>query len=102
MLERQVILPLSVRGYLNEIAGYIIEFSTIEHAIRYVHELVAEINDLSYLADSLPASTSPFVLQYHEYAKRYNVKQGVWCVIFHIEGDYVIVDRLLPSKLVVS
>ena len=100
MLERQVILPLSVRGYLNEIASYIIELSTIEHAIRYVHELVTEINDLSYLADSLPASTSPFILQYHENAKRYNVKQGVWCVIFHVEGKYVIVDRLLPAKLV--
>ena len=102
MTERKVILPLSVREYLDKIADYIIEFSTRDHAIRYIHELVAEISDLSYLADTLPPSDSPFVLKYHEKAKRYNVKHGVWCVIFHIEGDFVIIDRLLPSILVYS
>ena len=89
MKERQVILPLSVREYIGEIADYIIELSTHDHALRYVHELVAEINNLSYLADALPASDSPFVLKYHGKAKRFNAKHGVWCVIFHIDGDFV-------------
>jgi plasmid stabilization system protein ParE len=102
MKERQVILPLSVREYLGEIADYIIELSTHDHALRYVHELVAEINHLSYLADALPASDSLFVLKYHEKAKRFNAKHGVWCVIFHIDGDFVIIDRILPAKLVTS
>lgn len=102
MIKRQVILPLSVRDYLGEIADYIVGLNSPEHAVSYVHEFVAEINRLSYLADSLPVSTSPFILQYHEHAKRFNVKQGVWCVVFHIEGNFVIIDRILPSKLVTS
>ena len=102
MTERQVILPLSVREYLGEIADYIVALNNRDHASRYVHELVAEINNLSYLADTLPISDSPFVLKYHDKAKRYNVRHGIWCVIFHIDGDFAIIDRILPSKLVSS
>lgn len=100
MTERQVILPMSVREYLGEIADYIVALNNRDHALRYVHELVAEIYNLSYLADTLPSSDSPFVLKYHDKAKRYNVKHSIWCVIFHIDGDFVIIDRILPSKLI--
>ena len=100
MMERQVILPITVRYDIDEIADYIIGLNTREHAVQYVRELLAEISELSFLADTLPVSTSPFILQYHKNAKRYNIKHGVWCVIFLVENNYVIIDKILPSKLV--
>ena len=102
MIERQVILPFTVRDDIGEIADFIVELSTREYAMRYVYELISEIADLSYIADALPVSTSLFVLQYHEKAKRYNVKHGIWCVIFHVEGYYVIVDKILAAKMIVD
>lgn len=100
MRERRVIIPLSVRLYMDEIADHIIELSRPEHAVRYVHEMVAEINELSYMADMLPESHSTYIKKHHPDAKRYNIKHGTWCVIFHVEGEYVIVDKILPSSLI--
>ena len=100
MRVRRVIIPLSVRLYMDEIADHIIELSRPEHAVRYVHEMVAEINELSYMADMLPESHSTYIKKHHPDAKRYNIKHGTWCVIFHVEGEYVIVDKILPSSLI--
>lgn len=80
MKERLVIIPLSVRLYMDEIADHIIELSRPEHAVRYVHEMVAEINELSYMADILPESHSTYIKKHHPDAKRYNIKHGTWCV----------------------
>ena len=102
MRERRVIIPLSVRRYMDEIADHIIELSRPEHAVRYVHEMVAEINELSYMADMLPESHSTYIKKHHPDAKRYNIKHGTWCVIFHVEGEYVIVDKILPSSLITN
>ena len=98
MRERRVIIPLSVRLYMDEIADHIIELSRPEHAVRYVHEMVAEINELSYMADMLPESHSTYIKKHHPDAKRYNIKHGTWCVIFHIDGDFVKVDRIVLSS----
>lgn len=100
MKERLVIIPLSVRLYMDEIADHIIELSRPEHAVRYVHEMVAEINELSYMADILPKSHSTYIKKHHPDAKRYNIKHGTWCVIFHVEGDFVMVDRIMLSASV--
>lgn len=100
MKERRVIIPLSVRLYMDEIADYIIGVSRPEHAVRYVHEMVAEMNELSYLADMLPESYSTYIKKHHPNAKRYNIKDGTWCVIFHVEGDFVMVDRIVLSSSV--
>ena len=102
MRERRVIIPLSARLYMDEIADHIIELSRPEHAVRYVHEMVAEINELSYMADMLPESHSTYIKKHHPNAKRYNIKHGTWCVIFHVEGEYVIVDKILPSSLITN
>ena len=100
MRERRVIIPLSIRLYMDEIAAHIIEVSRHEHAVRYVHEMVTEINELSYIADMLPESYSTYIKKHHPKANRYNIKHGTWCVIFHVEGDFVMVDRIVLSSSV--
>lgn len=100
MTEYRVIIPLSVRLYMDEISDHIIAISRPEHAIRYIHEMIAEIRTLSYLADALPYSQDSFIKRIHPHGKRFNIKHGTWCIIFHIEQDYVIVDRIIPSSSV--
>ena len=100
MTEYQVIIPLSVKLYMDDISDQIIAISRPEHAIRYIHEMIAEIRTLSYLTDALPNSQSPFVKKIHPEGKRLNIKHGTWCIIFHIDRDYVIVNRIIPSTSV--
>ena len=50
----------------------------------------------------LPESHSTYIKKHHPDAKRYNIKHGTWCVIFHVEGEYVIVDKILPSSLITN
>lgn len=100
MTLRRVIVPTSVRGELDVLAEYIISISTPEHAERYTTELVAEIRQLSYLADSIRRSYNPYVLSFHPRAKQIPLRHGVLTAIFHVEGDFVIIDKLIPSKLI--
>lgn len=100
MKEFRVIIPLSIQLYMDEITDHIIAISHPEHAIRYIHEMIEEIRTLSYLADALPDSQSHFVKKIHPQGKRFNIKHGTWCVIFHIDHEYVIIDRIISSSSV--
>ena len=85
---------------IDSIADFIISISTPEHAIRYKNQLISEIATLSYLADAIAFSDWKTAMECHPKAKRLITKNRKWNVIFHIDGDFVIVDKLIPSKLV--
>ncbi len=85
---------------IDSISDFIISISTPEHAIKYKNQLISEIETLSYLADTMGFSQWKTAKKFHPKAKRLITKNRKWNVIFHIEGNYVIVDKLIPSKLV--
>ena len=60
MRERRVIIPLSVRLYMDEIADHIIELSRPEHAVRYVHEMVADMKKVQWTFDSEAENKTSF------------------------------------------
>ena len=68
-------------------------------AIKFLERLRREIESLSYLADTLPRSPYGIPLLYHPNAKTMTVGNRKLTVIFHTDGDYVIVDKILPSAL---
>ena len=55
---------------------------------------------LSILADIYPPSRYADIRRYHSRARRMVSHNKRWVYIFHIEDDTVIVDRILPSKLI--
>ncbi len=85
---------------IDSISDFIISVSTPEHAIRYKNQLIAEIKTLSYLADAIAFSDWKTAKECHPQAKRLITQNKKWNVVFHIDGDYVIIDKLIPSKLV--
>lgn len=85
---------------LDSIADFIISISTPEHAIRYKNQLINEIGELSYLAGPMAYSQWKTAKEIHPKAKRLITKNKAWNVIFHIDGDFVIVDKLIPSKMI--
>ena len=87
---------------IDDIADFIVEVSTPEHAVRYARELQAEIMTLRYLADIIPESRYLSVRHYHPHAKQLRTHNKQLNIIFHIEGNIVIVDKILASKMIIN
>ena len=72
----------------------------MDAAIRYAKRIRMEIEELSYHADVMPKSKYQLPKLYHPDAKTLVIGNKKLTVVFHIDGDYVIVDKILPSVLV--
>lgn len=96
----KVAISKNVFTEIEEIADFIIKISTPEHAIKYKNQLISEIAALSYMADVINYSQWKVAKRCHPKAKRMITKNKKWNVIFHVEGFYVIVDKIIPTKMV--
>ncbi|MBO4613299.1 MAG: hypothetical protein J5671_09075 [Bacteroidaceae bacterium] len=70
-----------------------------EGAIRYANNMRAEIKMLSVYADCIGRTTSKTLRKIHPEARRMVSHNRRWIYVFHIEEDFVIVDRILPAKM---
>ncbi len=59
----------------------------------------AEIKMLSLYADLYHKTTSRTFLKIHPEARHMVSHNRRWDYVFHIEGEYVIIDRIIPAKL---
>ena len=96
----KVSVSKTVLAEIEEISDFIISISTPEHAIRYKNQLISEIATLSFWGGIINNSQWKTAKKCHPKAKRYITKNRKWNVIFHLDGDDVIVDKLIPSKMV--
>ena len=69
-------------------------------AVRYAKAMRNEINSIGIFADCFQRSTSPHILSIHPKARRMVSHNKRWVYVFHIDGDFAIVDRILPAKIV--
>ena len=100
MTQKKVILSETVRLDIGAISDFIISVSRPEHAERYTQNLLDELADLSYLATMRPECPWKLPKRYHSHAKTMPICRRKLTAIFHIEGDYVVVDKILPSSLI--
>ena len=102
MKEYTVKILDTVFADIDNIADYIVKVSTPEHAAKYSRELQAEIMSLRYFAGIIPESRYRTVLQYHPHAKQLRTRNKLLNIIFHIEGNVAIVDKILASKMIIN
>lgn len=95
-----MIVTDDVEEYFVELMRFIASNYTTESAIRYAKRIPKEIEPLSYLAPILPKSNYEMPKLYHPDAKTYLIGSKKLTAIFHIDGEYVIVDKILPSALI--
>jgi len=100
MTQKKVILSETVRLDIGAISDFVISVSRPEHAERYIQNLLDELAELSYLATMRPECPRKLPKRYHSQAKTLPICRRKLTAIFHIEGDYVIVDKILPSSLI--
>ena len=100
MREYRVIIEDDVEDYFTNLLQFVAGNSTLDFALRYVKSIRQEIERLSYLAPMLPPSKYGIARLYHPEAKTTTIANRKLTVIFHIQGDYVIVDRIMPSCMI--
>lgn len=101
MKEYKVKILDKVFADIDDIADFIVSVSSLEHAVKYARELGAEIMSLRYLAGIIPESRFLSIKRYHPHARQLRTHNKQLNIIFHIEGDMVIVDKILASKMIV-
>lgn len=100
MREYRVIIEDDVEDYFINLLQFVAGNSTLDFALRYVKNIRQEIERLSYLAPMLPPSKYGIARLYHPEAKTTTIANRKLTVIFHIQGDNVIVDRIMPSCMI--
>ena len=85
---------------MRDVARFIISVSRPSHAERYADEMEAELNTLSYMATMLPEAKYRYPKRFHPGAKMMKLHNKPLSAIFHIEGEYVVVDRIVHSSMI--
>lgn len=83
---------------LRQIREFVSSIYREETGFKFVKRMFLEITPLSVSADAFPLSRFQTARTIHPEAKTLSIMKHHWTVVFHIDGDYVVVDRILPSN----
>jgi len=100
MKTYQIQIKKGVKKNIELIKDFIVNKTNIEHAILYTEELYAEIESLTYLADYIKISEWKTGKRFSKKEKVLVTKNKKWSIFFHIWRNFVVVDLILPSKMV--
>lgn len=87
-------------GDLDEMVAYITSIRTLESALRYKDRVICQLESLTYTADALHYSRKHSIRLIHPNAKTRSIMNRKWTAVFHIEGDFVMVDRILVAQMI--
>ncbi len=101
MQKYDVIVSSDATTDLDEIADYIASIYRPETGHKYVDRILGKISSLSYSAGTYRISPYIMARMIHPEAKTMSIINHKWTVVFHIEQSNVIVDRIIPSSLII-
>jgi plasmid stabilization system protein ParE len=84
---------------MAELRKFLKSMMTVEGAIRYANNMREEIKMLALYANLYGKSTSISLRQIHPEARRMMSHNRRWIYVYHIEENFVVVDRILPAKM---
>ena len=95
----EVIVSNKASSDLDAMAEFIASIYRPESGHKYVDRVLGQLAALSYSADAYPFSRLMSAKRIHPHAKTLSIINHRWTVIFHIDEVFVVVDRIIPSKL---
>ena len=98
----KVVIKNEVLHDLSVIKGFIVKVASADTAIKYVDALEQEIYSLSYLAPCIALTTSRTAKKYHPQDRKIVTHNKKWTIVFHIEGAFAVVDKIIPAKMMIS
>lgn len=90
----------SAEADIEDLADFLFEKLSRESAYHYLDFMRQEVKSLAIYADCFSESRSPKILSVHPRARRMVSHNHKWAFVFHIEGETVFVDRILPSSVI--
>ncbi len=100
MKTYNVKIKAAANADLMNLALFLRNVMSVEGAWKYHQNMLNEVHSLSILADLYPPSHYADIRRYHPRARRMVSHNKRWVYIFHIEGDTVVVDHIIPSKMI--
>ena len=95
----EVRISHGARVDMAELRKFLKTMMTVEGAVRYANNMREEIKMLTLYADLYGKSTSMMLRQIHPEARRMVSHNRRWIYVYHIEENFVVVDRILPAKM---
>lgn len=85
---------------VEELADFLFDNMSLEGAYKYLDTIGFEMQSLAVYADCFSESRSLTIKQVHPHARRMVSHNKKWVYVFHIEGDTVVIDRILKTKMI--
>ena len=100
MITYKVLIRKSALSDLDNLLDFLKTVMSQEGANHYVDVMVSEVQSLSVFAGVYQPSRSVVLRRIHPKARRMLSHNRKWNYVFHIQDDMVVVDRILPSKVI--
>jgi len=98
----EVVVHQSAEVDIDGIADFLFANLSLKSAYTYLRTIGDEIKSLSVYADCYAESRSKTILSIHPHGRRMLSHNRKWNYVFHIEDGFVIVDRVIPSKMIIQ
>ena len=84
---------------MAELLKFLKAMMTEEGAVRYANNMRIEVKTLAVYAECYGRTTSATLRLIHPAARRMVSHNRKWVYVYHIDGPFVIVDRILPAQM---
>lgn len=99
MKKYRVAVSQNAQNDLDDLTNFIaFELKSPLTSLRYTNGIIKEMKRLHLHAGSISISSQKFVLQYGKFARHVNYKSHT--IIYTIQGENVIIERIIPSALI--
>lgn len=99
MQTYKVIVSNSASSDLDDIAQYIASIYRQVSGHKFVNKILGQLASLSYTAGIYKHSNYITAKLIHPNAKTISIINHRWTVIFHTYDNFVVIDRIMPSKM---
>ncbi len=99
MQTYKVRISLAARADMVELRKFLKAMMTEEGAVRYANNMRIEVKTLAVYAECYGRTTSATLRLIHPAARRMVSHNRKWVYVYHIDGPFVIVDRILPAQM---
>lgn len=100
MKTYSIVISFAAETDMMDLALFLRSVMSVENAWKYFQSMRDEVMSLSILADLYHPSHYADIRIYHPHACRMVSHNKRWVYVFHKEKNTVVLDRILPSKMI--